>query len=54
MTVQDLYNILEKEVDAGRLTLESNVRILDLFNNSVTTINNDSVVDKDLYLTIHF
>ena len=25
MTVQDLYNILETEIDAGRITLESNV-----------------------------
>lgn len=25
MTVQDLYNILESEIDAGRLTLDSEV-----------------------------
>ena len=25
MTVKDLYNILEKEVDSGRLTLDSEI-----------------------------
>lgn len=25
MTVQDLYNILESEIDTGRITLDSNV-----------------------------
>lgn len=25
MTVKDLYNVLESEIDVGRLTLESNI-----------------------------
>lgn len=25
MTIKDLYNVLESEIEAGRLTLESNV-----------------------------
>lgn len=28
MTVQDLYNILEKEVDSGRLALDSEIYVL--------------------------
>jgi len=51
MTVQDLYNILEKEVDAGNIQLDSKVYLC--YDSGVDCAKaNDYIVHKDaIYIT---
>lgn len=49
MTVQDLYNILEKEIDSGRLALDSQIYFAYEFI-CYGEINSYDIEDNILYL----
>jgi len=50
MTVQDLYSILEKEIDLGRLTLDSQVLCIYDCGMNTSIPNRYGILDRDLLL----
>ena len=50
MKVQDLYNLLEKEVDAGNIDLESEIYIAYDMGFAMGDIHDYMCVDSDLIL----
>ena len=50
MTVQDLYNILEKEIDEGNLTVDSEVYFDYNYDYSEAKIDTYTISQSDLIL----